>query len=165
MDDNDKVKETTDTCPPSTTDADKNSGCRCKCDDHGDDNNTEEVFITQSIDKQVTPSICKKCGLCKYVPLKIPMYAPYTLKGLDPNEQYYYCTCGLTTGQQPLCDQKSCIGTKFQPKPFVLGKKQTMFLLCGCRYTSNPPYCDAIHTRLPFNPTDPPCKCSKVDEW
>ncbi|EGC32063.1 hypothetical protein DICPUDRAFT_156015 [Dictyostelium purpureum] len=108
-------------------------------------------------------SQCEKCGLCKLVPEKIPLYGPYTVRGLEPNTQYYYCTCGKTTIQQPLCDQKTCIGTDFTPKPFTLTKKQTLYLLCGCRYTGNPPHCDAIHTRVPFNPQDPPCKCDKND--
>eukprot|EP01133_Synstelium_polycarpum_P018243 gene18243-21828_t len=101
---------------------------------------------------------CDKCGCCKLVPLEIPMYGPYTLRGiLKKGIEYEYCTCGLTK-TQPLCD-KSHVGTKFQPIKFQVPHNQSIWLLCGCRYTQRPPYCDAEHTHMPMNPTKPPCRC------
>ncbi|KAN0044972.1 hypothetical protein ACTA71_006499 [Dictyostelium dimigraforme] len=116
-----------------------------------------------STNEEKESSQCNDCGLCKYVPDNIPLYGPYSIRGLEPGETYYYCTCGKTTGQQPLCDQKSCIGTKFTPTPFQLKKKQTIQLLCGCRYSGRPPFCDGIHSRIPFNPQNPPCVCKKEE--
>ncbi|KAM9967144.1 hypothetical protein ACTFIR_007383 [Dictyostelium discoideum] len=127
----------------------------CSGNNNNNNNNNEE---------EKKSSQCDDCGLCKYVPDKIPLYGPYSIRGLEPGETYYYCTCGLTKGQQPLCDQKSCIGTKFTPTPFQLKKKQTIQLLCGCRYTGRPPFCDGVHSKIPFNPQNPPCVCNEKKE-
>ncbi|KAK5576952.1 hypothetical protein RB653_001889 [Dictyostelium firmibasis] len=139
----------------------------CKDNNNNDTKENKDETTKEKIsccnknnDGEKESSQCNECGLCKYIPDKIPLYAPYSIRGLVQGETYHYCTCGLTTGQQPLCDQKSCLSTKFTPIPFVLKKKQTIQLLCGCRYTGNPPFCDGIHSKVPFNPQYPPCICN-----
>jgi CDGSH-type Zn-finger protein len=46
---------------------------------------------------------------------------------------------------------------------------QTLYSLCGCKYTRSPPYCDATHISLELNPTKPPCTCDTnnklTDNW
>ncbi|EFA84101.1 hypothetical protein PPL_03174 [Heterostelium album PN500] len=155
---------------------------QCKCETKEGEPDVDMLDLQKSIDSKVNNNnsnsnndtsnkktikgraevICSKCGCCKLVPLKIPFYGPYTIRGLQKGVKYEYCTCGLTKNQ-PFCD-KSHVGTGFKPIPFTLEKEQTIWLLCGCRYSQNLPYCDAEHSKLPFNPKDPPCRCDKAKE-
>ncbi|GAM24145.1 hypothetical protein SAMD00019534_073200, partial [Acytostelium subglobosum LB1] len=138
-----------------------------ECDVNSTTSSTSDTSTTQTTKTTKTirvraEVICKKCNRCKLVPLKIPFYGPYTVRGLKKGVRYEYCTCGLSKNQ-PFCD-KAHVGTPFRPIPFTLPHDQSMWLLCGCRYSKNIPYCDAEHTRLPFNPQDPPCACDKAKE-
>eukprot|EP01132_Coremiostelium_polycephalum_P001251 gene1251-1578_t len=165
-----------DTVENTTTTPTNNNNDRCNECPLLNNNNTEEINRikielenekAEDIDwnKKDERIICSKCGLCKKIPLKIPFYGPYTFRDqIKRDETYYYCTCGKTTGQQPFCDKITCVGTEFRPIPFTPGRQQSLFLMCGCRYTKNPPYCDASHTGLQFNPQYPPYELFKETE-
>eukprot|EP01116_Phalansterium_solitarium_P002696 TRINITY_DN12877_c0_g1_i1.p3 TRINITY_DN12877_c0_g1~~TRINITY_DN12877_c0_g1_i1.p3 ORF type:complete len:109 (-),score=11.83 TRINITY_DN12877_c0_g1_i1:233-559(-) len=105
---------------------------------------------------------CSKCHLSNVVP-KIPLYGAYNRR-LEFGKTYKWCRCGRST-TQPFCDEVSHEGTGLRPLEFTVDRQQTMFSLCGCKYTRTPPYCDAFHTKLPFEPTEPPCTCKKVPDW
>lgn len=65
-------------------------------------------------------------------------------------QKYLYCTCGLADPKagQPFCDGVSCKGTGFEPLEFTCDKKQTYYLLCGCKRTELPPFCDGSHIHI-----------------
>jgi CDGSH-type Zn-finger protein len=69
---------------------------------------------------------------------------PYVVE-LEPNNEYWYCTCGRSA-DQPWCDG-SHQGTGFTPKSFTVDEKKK-YGLCGCRHSSNQPFCDATHRTL-----------------
>jgi CDGSH-type Zn-finger protein len=64
---------------------------------------------------------------------------------LKANEQYYWCSCGLSANQ-PFCDG-SHKGTKFTPKAFTV-EQDKIVGLCGCKYAANGPFCDGAHKKL-----------------
>lgn len=77
---------------------------------------------------------------------------------LTAGETYLYCTCGRTSDKL-WCDSTCQLpqhrlhaATTFDP--LVVTPTQTKQLnLCGCRYSSNLPYCDGshIHVRAGFD--------------
>ncbi|KAF9913291.1 hypothetical protein EC991_000053 [Linnemannia zychae] len=87
-----------------------------------------------------------------YLPCKpkATHFNPITLRNLKPGSIKEYCTCGLTkTGVW--CDGKSHKGTSFKPLRWQVPKQpQTIYLMCDCRYTTRPPYCDGLHMDLPL---------------
>ncbi|KAG0374438.1 hypothetical protein BGX24_010403 [Mortierella sp. AD032] len=87
-----------------------------------------------------------------YLPCKpkATHFNPITLRNLKPGSIKEWCTCGLTkTGVW--CDGKSHKGTSFKPLRWQVPKQpQTIYLMCDCRYTTRPPYCDGLHMDLPL---------------
>jgi len=73
------------------------------------------------------------------------MTKPYEID-LEKDQQYYWCTCGLSA-KQPFCDgAHKGSGMKSQCfTPDASGKVK----LCGCKKTKNPPYCDGSHNACP----------------
>ena len=67
------------------------------------------------------------------------------IKSLEPNQDYYWCSCGRSQNQ-PYCDG-SHKGTEFNPIRFQI-KKHEEVALCQCKGTSNPPYCDGSHNNI-----------------
>ena len=53
-----------------------------------------------------------------------------------------WCTCGLSS-KQPWCDN-SPRGMNFLPLPYR-APATFKVVLCGCKRTQNPPYCDGCH--------------------
>ena len=91
----------------------------------------------------------------------VPIYGPFTVKNLDPSVIYRWCSCGLSK-ERIWCDD-SCEGTDFKPLEWSCkGKVQTLYSLCGCKYTKAPPYCDTEHIYLPLKIKEQIEKC-KVD--
>jgi CDGSH-type Zn-finger protein len=68
---------------------------------------------------------------------------PYRI-GLKSGRRYQWCACGRS-GRQPLCDS-SHEGTGFEPVTYQAAEDITV-ALCGCKLTSNPPFCDGTHVR------------------
>lgn len=69
-------------------------------------------------------------------------------------ETYQYCTCGRADkANQPWCDQTCQSGEYFppgewEPIPTHIDKKQTWWLMCGCKQTTKPPFCDGSHATI-----------------
>ncbi|EGG22910.1 hypothetical protein DFA_05040 [Cavenderia fasciculata] len=84
----------------------------CKCDDDSSTHNKDDASNTVNNNKSQSTSNCSKCNRSKLVPRKIPMYGPYTVRGLQKDVTYHYCTCGLTKDRQPFCDQLSSAVTE-----------------------------------------------------
>lgn len=40
-------------------------------------------------------------------------------------------------------------GTGIKPLRWKVSKEQRLFQICACKYTKDPPFCDATHTNLP----------------
>ncbi|TPX39749.1 hypothetical protein SeMB42_g06272 [Synchytrium endobioticum] len=61
-------------------------------------------------------------------------------------------------------------GTGFKPVKWVVpgtvkdGKPQTLYSLCGCKYTTAPPYCNADHIHLPMQYLKQIRECSEDHE-
>ena len=106
--------------------------------------------------EDMTSNQCGTCKLARDIP-EIPQYAPYTKRDLVPGEKYQWCSCGKSK-MDPFCDQSGCKGTNFVSLEFV-AKTQTIHLLCGCKYTTHPPFCDGKHATMDFEPQSPPCNC------
>lgn len=97
------------------------------------------------------------------------MYGAYNIKGeLKIGEVYSWCTCGFSR-EEPWCD-RTCEQDKpdmvdengerkYRPYRFQVNKDQTVFSICGCKYTQTPPVCDGTHGPMPVNPPIPPCRC------
>ena len=45
--------------------------------------------------------------------------------------------------KQPFCDQNHK-GTAFKPVIFVIQEPVTQLELCGCKFTTEPPFCDKV---------------------
>jgi CDGSH-type Zn-finger protein len=58
---------------------------------------------------------------------------------------HLWCACGLS-GHQPFCDF-SHKGTGLFPVKFHVPSRQTV-VLCNCKHTHTPPYCDGSHAKL-----------------
>lgn len=109
--------------------------------------------------------MCSECGLSKRVP-HIPMYAPYSKRDLPKGTSFEWCTCGKST-KDPYCD-RTCDGEekddRFRPIQCTLLKEQKFYSICGCKYTSSPPFCDGSHSTMKVHPKDSPCKCEKMND-
>lgn len=66
---------------------------------------------------------------------------------LERGKEYMFCTCGLSP-RQPFCDGHSCVGTRFTPLPFTCTQAASNTLLCPCKRTKDPPYCDGSHVKI-----------------
>lgn len=64
---------------------------------------------------------------------------------LEAGKEYKWCTCGQSA-KQPLCDGAHR-GSGFVPLKFTVKKTETA-LMCRCKNTSNPPYCDMSHFKV-----------------
>eukprot|EP01066_Platyproteum_vivax_P005823 Platyproteum_vivax@DN17514_c0_g1_i1.p1 len=65
---------------------------------------------------------------------------PY-LVNVNSKRGYWWCACGQSKNQ-PWCDGCGHKGTGMKPilyQPDLAGRK----ILCGCKVTERPPYCDA----------------------
>jgi len=126
-------------------------------------------FLTLELNFQYQePQFCSKCRLAKNIP-HIPIYGTYNMQGiLKVGEEYVWCACGYSK-EQPWCD-KTCETDKpdlvdengvrkFRGYPFKVNKEQTIYTICGCKYTRTPPICDGTHGPMPAKPTVPPCRC------
>ncbi|KAI9203266.1 uncharacterized protein BJ171DRAFT_148632 [Polychytrium aggregatum] len=95
----------------------------------------------------------------------VPMYGPILVRDLPNGAVKYWCTCGLSK-TQPWCDN-SHVGTEFKPLKWVVsgnkrdGKPQTLYSICNCKYTRDPPYCDARHIDLPCDYLDAQEQCKE----
>ena len=91
----------------------------------------------------------------------VPMYGPVTLKGLEKNMDYFWCTCGLANDSSaPWCDN-TCKGTDFTPLKWTCTKSQSVYSICNCKYTKSPPFCDSEHVYLPLKYQAQIDNCSK----
>ena len=83
----------------------------------------------------------------------VPSYGPISCRDLAPGQQYSWCRCGLSTSQ-PWCND-ACSGTGLTPLIWTcessLGDQQSFYSICNCKYTLDPPFCDARHTSLPLD--------------
>lgn len=59
---------------------------------------------------------------------------------------YEWCACGLSD-EQPWCDGRSHNQTPFEPLTFTLTEQQRV-LLCRCKQSGSPPFCDGTHGKL-----------------
>ena len=59
-----------------------------------------------------------------------------------------WCRCGRSK-RQPYCDGRSHLGTGFEPLYYTVGDEAEEVLLCGCKHTGTPPFCDGTHSNLP----------------
>ncbi|MBX9787008.1 MAG: CDGSH iron-sulfur domain-containing protein [Alphaproteobacteria bacterium] len=73
------------------------------------------------------------------------MTKPYEID-LEKDQQYYWCTCGLSI-KQPFCDGAHK-GSGMKSQCFT-AKASGKVKLCGCKKTKNPPYCDGSHNACP----------------
>jgi len=72
---------------------------------------------------------------------------PFLLK-TEPGKVYSWCTCGLSE-KQPLCDSrhKNIEGLPYRSIKIRFEKEEEI-LLCQCKQTKTPPYCDDTHLTL-----------------
>ena len=64
---------------------------------------------------------------------------------LEAGKTYFFCTCGLSSGQ-PFCDG-SHRGSGLTPEPFTADEDRTAYL-CQCKTTGNSPFCDGSHKSI-----------------
>lgn len=65
---------------------------------------------------------------------------------LEEGKEYTYCTCGLS-GNQPFCDMSHFGTTHDGGMKFTAGATGPA-MLCRCKHTKTPPYCDGSHKDL-----------------
>lgn len=63
---------------------------------------------------------------------------------LQPNTDYYYCTCAKSKDQL-FCDG-SHNGTDFAPLKFTVDEEKEYYL-CPCKKSDNAPFCDGSHAK------------------
>lgn len=73
-----------------------------------------------------------------------PQLTPYQVE-LEAGKRYAWCRCGRSN-KQPFCDV-SHAGTGIEPLMFT-AQRTELALLCGCKDTGDPPYCDGSHLLL-----------------
>lgn len=59
-----------------------------------------------------------------------------------------WCRCGRSK-RQPYCDGRSHVGSGFEPLCYTIQAGEEEVLLCGCKHTGTPPFCDGTHSNLP----------------
>ncbi|OLQ94554.1 glutamate synthase [Vibrio ponticus] len=64
---------------------------------------------------------------------------------LTQGQEYYFCTCGLSSNQ-PYCDG-SHSSTDFKPKSFVAEESGDAYL-CRCKHSNDLPFCDGSHKQF-----------------
>lgn len=52
-------------------------------------------------------------------------------------------------------------GTGMSPLCWIVPKEQSLFQICNCKYTKDPPFCDATHVNLPCEVLERQANCSK----
>lgn len=52
-------------------------------------------------------------------------------------------------------------GTGMSPLYWIVPKEQSLFQICNCKYTKDPPFCDATHVNLPCEVLERQANCSK----
>ncbi|XP_038046892.1 CDGSH iron-sulfur domain-containing protein 3, mitochondrial-like isoform X1 [Patiria miniata] len=78
----------------------------------------------------------------------VSQYGPANVRDLEPGKKMKWCTCGLSK-TQPWCDGAHK-GTGFKSLKWIVPEKpQSVYSICMCKHTQNPPFCDATHTNLP----------------
>mmetsp|Transcript_5492 Transcript_5492/g.13746 ORF Transcript_5492/g.13746 Transcript_5492/m.13746 type:complete len:123 (+) Transcript_5492:92-460(+) len=75
---------------------------------------------------------------------KSPQLYPYRIPILRAHTYYHWCSCGRSD-TQPWCNG-SHVGTGYEPVRFNMREDGNLVKqLCGCKYTSNVPYCNQNH--------------------
>ena len=76
------------------------------------------------------------------VPMPVsPKLAPYQIDNpVFGAKNYFWCSCGMSK-KQPFCDS-SHKGTKFNPLKFTLESPSDQMHICGCKHSTNAPFCD-----------------------
>lgn len=99
-------------------------------------------FTVVEIPRKVNKTVYMRTGECAAAPEPITVAnRPFPLENPQfGDKKYFWCACGLSR-KQPFCDS-SHIGTAFSPLPFYIHEKVSTVLLCLCKKTSSPPYCD-----------------------
>ena len=69
-----------------------------------------------------------------------PILGPIEISYPKVGEKYKWCTCGLSL-RQPFCDGAHK-GTAFRSKTFIIEEPVHSIHLCGCKLTTNAPFCD-----------------------
>ena len=64
---------------------------------------------------------------------------------VEEGKSYKWCSCGLSK-KQLLCDS-SHRDTDMKPILFTAEKSETIYL-CGCKRTSDKPFCDMTHKKI-----------------
>ena len=75
-------------------------------------------------------------------PPVVPFYCPHRAQ-LQVGRRYLWCACGRSGGQ-PWCDGQCGPGDP-EAVEFAVGVEQRYWYMCGCKYTSRPPFCDGSH--------------------
>ena len=57
----------------------------------------------------------------------------------------------------------SHVGTGFKPLKWTVEKEQVLHQICACKYTRDPPYCDATHSNLPLEVQERQKNCAKIE--
>lgn len=73
-----------------------------------------------------------------------PQAAPYEIE-LEKDQNYFWCTCGLSQNQ-PFCDGAHK-GSGLKSLCFKTESTKKVWL-CGCKQTKTPPFCDGSHSDL-----------------
>ncbi len=70
--------------------------------------------------------------------------SPYPVQ-VEAGRRYAWCRCGRSR-RQPFCDNTH-EGTGIEPLIFT-AERTELVLLCGCKDTGDPPFCDGSHMML-----------------
>lgn len=63
---------------------------------------------------------------------------------MEAGQVYSWCSCGFSS-IEPLCDGSHRIETENKRSVKFYSKTPKDVLLCGCKQTKTPPYCDNSH--------------------
>ena len=118
--------------------------------------------ITNAAEAQASGAQCSDCKLATNV-AHVPMCCPKTIRDLKVGQTYRWCSCGKTT-DGVWCDGTSCL-PGFVPVEFTVNVEQSIWSICNCKYTKQPPLCDGTHGSMPATPTVSPCACKRELQW